>query len=94
MMRGDDPDWFDVRVNMPVQTGDRLYEDDVGRAELEFGRNFFVRLDSTTGMDILELSTERSYVGPMPRPRFQVVSVTDRAADRVREILRNHGVIK
>ena len=25
----------------------------------------------------------------MPRPRFQVVSVTDRAAERVREILAN-----
>jgi iron-sulfur cluster assembly protein len=32
---------------------------------------------------------ESAYLTTMPRPRFQVVSVTDRAADRVREILAN-----
>jgi len=60
MMRGDDPDWFDINVNMPVQTGDRLYANDDGRAELQLGSNFFVRLDSKTGMDILELSSDRA----------------------------------
>jgi len=60
MMRGDDPDWFEVRVNMPVQTGDRLYTDTADKAELELGSNFFVRLGSQTGMDILDLSTDRA----------------------------------
>jgi len=32
---------------------------------------------------------ENAYLSVMPRPRFQVVSVTDRAAERVREILTN-----
>jgi len=32
---------------------------------------------------------ENAYLSVMPRPRFQVVSVTDRAAERVREILAN-----
>jgi iron-sulfur cluster assembly protein len=41
------------------------------------------------GSILLEFSTKQSYVVAMGRPRFQVVSVTERAADRVREILAN-----
>ena len=37
----------------------------------------------------LEILIESAYLNVMPRPRFQVVSVTERAADRVREILAN-----
>ena len=60
MMRGDDPDWFDATVNMPVQTGDRLYVGDSGLSELQIGSNLFVRLEATTGLDVLDLSKERS----------------------------------
>jgi iron-sulfur cluster assembly protein len=41
------------------------------------------------GAALLEIFTEQAYLTPMARPRFQIVSVTERAADRVREILAN-----
>ena len=37
----------------------------------------------------LEFSREKHYLKAMARPRFQVIRVTDRAAERVREIVEN-----
>ena len=37
----------------------------------------------------VEIFTIQAYLTRMPRPRFQVVSVSERAAERVREILAN-----
>ena len=37
----------------------------------------------------VEIFTKQAYLTRMPRPRFQIVSVTERAAERVREILAN-----
>jgi len=39
----------------------------------------------------LELGGEKDYLIGMSRPRFQVLRVTDRAAERVREIVENAG---
>ena len=61
MQRGDDDSqWFDGTVNTPLQTGDRLYTGDAGRSELQMGSSFFVRLDNRTGLDVVDLSSERS----------------------------------
>ena len=72
MQRGDDDtQWFDGTVNTPLQTGDRLYTGDAGRSELQMGSSFFVRLDNRTGLDVVDLSSERSqfkmYSGSDPR---------------------------
>jgi len=61
MQRGDDDSqWFDGTVNTPLQTGDRLYTGDAGRSELQMGSSFFIRLDNHTGLDVVDLSSERS----------------------------------
>ncbi len=59
IQRGDDDSWYDAAVNTPVQTGDRIYVNDDGRAELEFDGNFY-RLNAHSGFDLLNLSMDKS----------------------------------
>ena len=61
IQRGDDDQWYDAALNTPVQTGDRLYVNEYGRAELEFDGNFY-RLNSQSGFDILNLSPSQAQV--------------------------------
>ena len=62
VQRGDDTEQtFEGAVNTPLQTGDRVYTGDNGRAELELGGNL-VRLNSGSGLEVLELSSAVSQI--------------------------------
>src|ERR1043166_10272683 len=53
-------DWITATTNQPFSVGDRIYTRDNSRASLAFtGRNF-ARLDLNTGLDVLELSDDRT----------------------------------
>ena len=47
-------DWVAASVNRPITTGDRLWVDAGGRAEMHVG-SLAVRMDSQTSMDVLNL---------------------------------------
>src|ERR1700682_3522994 len=49
-----EPDWVEAIPNRPVTTGDRLWTDRGGRAELHTGAAT-IRLDSGTGFSFLNL---------------------------------------
>src|SRR5579864_3624722 len=48
-------DWVSAVVNRPMTTGDKLWSDQDGRAELHIG-SASIRLGSTTGFSFLNLS--------------------------------------
>src|ERR1700746_740680 len=52
---GGDNDWVDAIPNRPITTGDRLWADNDGRAELHVGSTA-IRLDRQTGISFLNLS--------------------------------------
>jgi hypothetical protein len=55
-------EWSEVALNFPATTGDRIYTDKGGRAELEVGP-FAVRLGSTTDLTITNLSDQIMQLG-------------------------------
>ncbi len=52
---GGDNDWVAAVANRPITTGDRLWDDNDGRAELHVGSTA-IRLDHQTGISFLNLS--------------------------------------
>src|SRR4029077_5702770 len=52
---GADNDWTAAVVNRPMSTGDRLWTDQDGRAELHVGSTA-IRLDHNTGISFLSLA--------------------------------------
>ena len=56
----DDDQWIAATPNQPFSVGDRIYTRENSHASLAFtGRNF-ARLDPNTGLDVLELSDDRT----------------------------------
>src|SRR5262245_36879433 len=49
-----DEDWVAASLNRPITTGDRLWTDAGGRAEMHVG-SLAIRMDSLTSLDILNL---------------------------------------
>ena len=54
-------DWFDASINRPLTSGDRLWVDDGGRAELQVG-GAMIRLDAGTGASILNMDDQIAQV--------------------------------
>lgn len=53
----DDDDWTDARINQPLTSGDQLWTDRRGRAELQLGGTT-LQIDADTQLQLLELSDE------------------------------------
>ncbi len=53
----DDDDWSDARINQPLTSGDQLWTDKSGRAELQMGGTT-LQVDADTQLQLLELSDE------------------------------------
>ena len=57
-----DPTWSMAQVNYPMTTGDRLYADQGGRAELQLGR-LTLRIAGTTDLTVSSLTDQFAQVG-------------------------------
>ncbi len=53
----DNDDWADARINQPLTSGDQLWTDKRGRAELQMGGTT-LRVDADTQLQLLELSDD------------------------------------
>ena len=57
-----DSQWSDASINYPLSTGDRIYVDQGGRAEIEFG-DITLRLSDATDVTITNLSDDLIQIG-------------------------------
>jgi hypothetical protein len=61
--RGDDEEWNALGSNTPIMTGDSLYAAEDGRLEVDLGTGNVVRLDNSTALDLVNLTSEITQVG-------------------------------
>lgn len=65
-LRGDMRDsdnWNDLKINVPLMTGDSLYASKDGHAEINFGLGNTAQMDQETGVDIINLTDGIMQIG-------------------------------